>query len=134
MSVMKRFVRALSKVLILPLWVLLVGCSLSGSKNYTPSTLPAAATQLYPFEVAWNSSRRGVDPDDVRAFVMLDGALYPMSKVPVARDRWEAKVPIPEGRMYVPYKFKFEYEYPGLTKSLTNSVWSPEYRLVIEQP
>ncbi len=118
-------------ILILPLGILLVGCSLNGARNYTPSTIPARATQLYPFEVSWNSAKRGVNPDDVEAFVMIDQVLYPMSKVPVAKDRWEAKVPLPEGRMIVPYKFKFDYTFPGIRRNHTNSLWTPEYRLVI---
>jgi hypothetical protein len=113
--------------------LLLGGCTASSSKNLTPRTIPLTPTRTYPFEIEWDSVRRGVRPEDVRAFVMVDQQLYPMTPVPVARNRWEAQIPVAEGRTYVPYKYKFEYRYPGVTTRHSTSVWSPEYRLVIPQ-
>lgn len=93
--------------------------------------MPAAPTRIYNFEASWDSMRRGTNPDDVKAWVDMDGRLYPMTKVPVARNRWEAAIPVSEGRTYVPYKYRFDFKYPGVTSKSVESVWSPEYRLVI---
>lgn len=124
---------SLSGLLLAPLVVLLAGCSSTHTSNFTPRSIPLTPTRTYPFEAEWDSIRRGVDPSKVQAWVMVDNQLYPMNRVPVAPKRWEAQVPVVEGRTYVPYKFRFDYEYPGLGKKLTNSIWSAEYRLVIPQ-
>lgn len=110
------------------------GCTTSSVSNLTPRTLTSTPTRTYPFEVSWDTSLRGVKPDDVRAWVVIDEALYPMTRVPVAQNRWEALVPIPEGRMYVPYKYRFDYSISGPTGKSRTSEWSQEYRLVVPQP
>jgi hypothetical protein len=111
--------------------VLLAGCVSSDVSNLTPRTLPASVSRSYPFEVTWDSKRRGVSSDDVKAYVMVDQVLYPMNRVPNTENRWEARVPLPEGKTYVPYKFKFDYTYPGVTSRFLQSEWSGEYRLVV---
>jgi hypothetical protein len=70
-----------------------------------------------------------VKNDDVKAWVMVDQALYPMTRVPNTVNRWEARIPVPEGKTDVPYKFKFEYYIPGITTKTLQSEWSTEYRL-----
>lgn len=111
--------------------LLLAGCAPTSVSNLTPRTVPVTATRTYPFEVTWDTSRRGVKAEAVKAYVVIDGTLYPMTKVPVVFNRWEALVPIPEGRTYVPYKYRFDYVIPGVASRMPTSEWSPEYRLVV---
>lgn len=112
--------------------LLLAGCA-SEVSNLTPRTFPVSTARTYPLEVTWDSSRRGVRNEDVKAWVMVDQVLYPMTRVPNTVNRWEARVPVPEGKTYVPYKFKFDYTYPNIRTRSQQSEWSPEYRLVIAQ-
>lgn len=110
------------------------GCQ-SDVTNLTPRAVPPQSDSIYPFEVQWESPRRGSTAAKVDAYVMVDAKLYPMSRVPRTGDRWEAAVPLPPGQTYVPYKYKFDYWYPGFgPKVLTNSEWSAEYRVVVPQP
>lgn len=109
------------------------GCAPSSVSNLTPRTLPVTSTRTYPFEVNWDTRLRGVKSEDVKAWVVIDGALYPMTRVPVAENRWEALVPIAEGRTYVPYKYRFDYFVAGPTGKSKTSEWSQEYRLVVPQ-
>ncbi|MEI6341191.1 MAG: hypothetical protein WCR07_04485 [Verrucomicrobiota bacterium] len=111
--------------------LLLAGCSTTSVSNFTPRTVPSNPSRMYSFEASWDSMRRGVKPEDVQAWVDMDGQLYPMTRVPVARNRWEAAIPISDGRSYVAYKYRFDFKYPGVTTRHVESVWSPEYRLVI---
>ena len=113
--------------------LLIAGCATTEVSNLTPRTLPATPARTYPFEVTWDSSRRGVKTDDVHAWVMVDQTLYPMTRVASTVNRWAAEVPIPDGKSYVPYKYKFEYTYPGIDSHVVKSEWSSEYRLVIPQ-
>ncbi len=109
----------------------LAGCVPTSVSNLTPRTVAATPTRTYPFEVTWDTSRRGVNADAVKAWVVIDGVLYPMTRVPVALNRWEALVPVPEGRTYVPYKYRFDYSIPGVVSKTPTSEWSAEYRLVV---
>ena len=110
---------------------LAAGCT-TGTTNLTPRTVPAQPDSIYSFEVQWESPRRGSTSANAAAYVMVDARLFPMNRVPKSVNRWEAAVPLPPGETYVPYKYKFDFWYPGLGRSiLTNSQWSPEYRLVV---
>lgn len=111
--------------------LLLAGCAPTTVSNLTPRSVPANPTRTYPFEVTWDTSRKGVKSEEVKAFVVIDNTLYPMTRVPVAHNRWEALIPISEGRTYVPYKYRFDYIIPGITSKTRTSEWSPEYRLVL---
>ena len=107
------------------------GCT-TGTTNLTPRTVPAQPDSIYSFEVQWESPRRGSTAANSDAYVMVDARLFPMSRVPQSVNRWEAAVPLPPGQTYVPYKYKFDYWYPGLGRGVvTNSEWSPEYRLIV---
>ncbi len=109
----------------------MTGCE-TGTTNLTPRAVPPQVDSIYPFEVQWESPRRGSTAAKADAMVMVDAKLYPMSRVPGTVNRWEAAVPLPPGMSYVPYKYKFDYWYPGLGRVvITNSQWSPEYRLVV---
>ena len=109
------------------------GCSTTSVSNFTPRTVPPVPTRTYPFEASWDSMRRGVKAADVQAWVVIDGQLYPMTPVPKAHNRWEAAIPVADGRVYVPYKYRFDFKVPGIRSKSQESVWSPEYRLVIPE-
>ncbi|MFM7102584.1 MAG: hypothetical protein ACKO3N_15600, partial [Verrucomicrobiota bacterium] len=89
---------SLSGLLLAPWVFLLAGCSSTHTSNFTPRSIPLTPARTYPFEAEWDSIRRGVDPAKVKAWVVVDNQLYPMNRVPVAPRRWEAQVPIVEGR------------------------------------
>jgi hypothetical protein len=108
------------------------GCSTTSVTNLTPGTLPRNPDGLYPFEASWDSTRRGVGTN-VHAYVVIETNLYPMMHVPLTRDRWEAQVPIKGDASYVPYRFKFDFGYPGVGVQLLNSDLSPSYRLTITE-
>jgi hypothetical protein len=109
---------------------LLAGC-VSSYVNLTPRNQPRDPAEVYPFEVQWTNPRSGANNAEVRAYVLIDETLHPLARVPGTENRFEGKVPLPPGRTYVPYRFKFDYHYPGLPQKVLNSDWSPEYRLVV---
>lgn len=124
-----KFAPLLSAIL---LGSLLAGCAPT-YVNLTPRNQPREESSVYPFEVQWDTRRRGAQNSDVRAYVMVDEQLYPLTRVQGTDNRFEGKVPLPPGKSYIPYKFKFDYHYPGLPNRLLGSDWSPEYRLVLPQ-
>jgi hypothetical protein len=111
----------------------IAGCTGSKNVNLTPRRLPATASSTYLFETTFDTRRRGADPESVIAWVDVDATLYPMNRVPNTVNRFEAMVPLPPGKTYVPYKYKFEFAYPGVRDRQRNSTWSPEYRLIVPQ-
>lgn len=117
---------------ILPVALLLAGCAPS-YVNLTPRHMPRTATETYPFEVEWKTMRTGANNANVRAYVVIDEQLFPMTRVPNTENRFEGTAPIAAGRFNVPYKFKLDYHYPGLPERIVSSDWSPEYRLVLPQ-
>ena len=125
---LRRGILSVAPVMVL---ALLTGC-VTEVTNLTPRAVPTQTDGIYPFEVQWESPRRGSSAAKTAAFVMVDSKLYPMSPVPRAFNRWEAAVPLPVGVSYVPYKYKFDFWYPSLGRAVTtNSEWSPEYRLIV---
>lgn len=121
---MKKFVPALA------LAVIVAGCA-PHYVNLTPATVPRTTDNLYPFEVQWNSPRRGANNSGVRASVMVGTNFFPMTRVGQTSDRWEAHVPLPKDHASIPYRFKFDYDYPGISLREPASDRSPEYQLNI---
>lgn len=107
------------------------GCAVSRNTNLTPRSLPMAVDSSYLFETTFTSDRRGVDPESVKAWVMIDLQLYPMQRVPNTENRFEALIPLPPDRNIVRYNYKFEYVYAGTSARLFDSKISPEYTLAI---
>jgi hypothetical protein len=107
------------------------GCAGSRNTNLTPRSLPVATDSSYLFETTFTSDRRGVYPESVKAWVMIDLQLYPMQRVPNTENRFEALIPLPRDRNVVRYNYKFEYAYAGTAVRLYDSKLSPEYTLVI---
>ncbi len=115
---------------------LAAGCS-SRVSNLTPTTAPRESSGLHHFETEWTSNQRtrNLRQADIRAFVVVDQRLYPMQRIPLMTNRWEADVPLPEGKNPVFYHFKWEYSTAGFGRDHPNSIRSPEYRLeLVESP
>ncbi|HTH48845.1 MAG TPA: hypothetical protein VMB21_15130, partial [Candidatus Limnocylindria bacterium] len=93
--------------------------------------VPPVSGSVYPFEVQWNSPRRGANNANVSATVVVGTNSFPMTRVPNTVNRWESHVALPTGQSVVPYYFKFDYDYPGLPKRIEASDRSPEYTLTV---
>lgn len=117
---------------LLALVAVLAGCAPS-YVNLTPRTAPRSSTHLYRFEVEWETRRSGANNSEVRAYVVVDHALHPLVRVPNTANRFEGEVPIPQDRIHIPYRFKFDYYYPGLPRRVASSDWSPEYLFSLPQ-
>jgi hypothetical protein len=120
----------------LPLLSLLVLTGCAGTfTRLTPNQQPRNANNLYPVEAVFNSSQQSLRWDSIQAYVLVNGALYPMRPVPIVQNRWEGLVPVPAGASGVSYRFKFDYEYNNFgTPPKPNSVFSPLYDLkVVDQ-
>jgi len=115
---------------VLPL-LLLTGCATTFTR-LTPSEQPRNSNNLYPVEVAFNSSQQSLRWDSIQPYVLVNGVLYPMRQVPMLQNRWDGFVPVPPGTNSVSYRFKFDYlcnAFGGPPKP--NSAFSPVYNLTI---
>src|SRR5687767_1113487 len=79
--------------------------------NLTPRELPRNPNNLYPFEVAYDTSQQSVKETTLKPYVMIGTQLYPMQATPMLKGRWEAQVPIPAATNHVYYRYKFDYQY-----------------------
>lgn len=113
--------------------VLSLGCTGSRNTNLSPRTATTAAESTHLFETTFQTHRRGVPPENVKAWVVIGLALYPMQPVPNAVNRFEALLPLPADRPVLRYRYKFEFLYPGVLDNRINSTMSPEYELTIPQ-
>ncbi len=107
---------------------LISGCAPSYT-NLTPRNAASSGPDIHHFEVQWDTSRRGANGPDVKAFVVIGETMYPMNRIPGTSDRWETDAPIPKDRPIVPYRYKFDYTFPTLTQRLPQSDISPPYFL-----
>jgi len=117
---------------LLPI-LLLAGCSTTATfTRMTPSVQPRNADNLYPVEVAFDSSEQALRWDSVRPFVLVQGQAFPLRQVPVVKNRWEGLVPVPPGVNTVNYRFKFDYLYNTFgSEPKPNSVSSKVYTLKV---
>src|ERR1041385_1206085 len=118
------------RVLVLVAGVVLCGCSTTIT-NLTPSHQPRNANNLYPFEVAVESSQQVVRKDSITPYVLIGTEKYPMQPAPVLKNRWEAQIPIPPSTNYVYYQYKFDYSYDSIPRPKTSSRRSGTYQLEI---
>lgn len=110
---------------------MLAGCAMTESTNLTPRRVARDPGNNYRFETSWHSIRRGVSTN-VQAYVLIDATLYPMKPVPFTRERFEAYVPLPPGKVYIPYRYRFDFEYRNTTPIVQHdSDLSPSYRLIV---
>jgi hypothetical protein len=121
----------LKKILpVLPI-LLLTGCATTFT-GLTPLQQPRNSNNLYPVEVAFNSSQQSLRWESIQPYVLVNGQLYPMRQVPMMQTRWEGFVPVPPGEKSVSYRFKFDYLCNAFGKPpKPNSAFSPVYKLTI---
>ncbi|MEY4692690.1 MAG: hypothetical protein RIT19_3015 [Verrucomicrobiota bacterium] len=116
-------------------WVLLavlgLGCASSQNTNLTPRSAAPTPEATYLFETTFRTHRRGVQPENVKAWVVMGLNLYPMQPVPNTENRFEALLPLPTDRPVLRYRYKFEFTYPGVLDNKANSTMSPEYELQV---
>lgn len=115
-------------VLLLPL--LLAGCATSLT-NLTPLQQVRNANNLYPVEVAFDSSQQALRWEDIRAQILVGEATYPMRPTLLMTNRWEGLLPVPPELNTVTYRYKLDYECNSFGKPKSGSRVSPEYTLQI---
>lgn len=118
--------KLLPLVLLLPL---LAGCA--STTNLTPTRHARTPDGVYPFEVIFRTSQHSVRHETIKAYVLIDFDSYPMHRVPVVSNRWEAAIPIPAGKKYVNYRYKFDYSYNAIPVPEKDSKLSPVHTLQI---
>lgn len=99
--------------------------------NLTPSHQPRNPNNLYPFEVALETSQKSIRKDSVTPSVIIGTESYAMQRAPVLSNRWEALVPIPGNTNFVYYQYKFDYQYDRMPQPGKSSRRSPAYQLEI---
>ena len=112
--------------------VLGLGCASSQNTNLTPRSAAPSPESTYLFETTFRTHRRGVPPENVKAWVVMGLNLYPMQPVPNTENRFEALLPLPTDRPVLRYRYKFEFTYPGVLDNKVNSTMSPEYELQVK--
>jgi hypothetical protein len=122
---MKKFL----PVIFLPL--LLAGCA-TAFTNLTPLQQPRNANNLYPVEVALDSSQQALRWESIRPQILIGNATYPMRSTLLMTNRWEGLVPVPVGSSSVTYRYKFDYECNSFGKPKTASRISKEYTLRVK--
>ena len=115
-------------VLFLPL--LLAGCATSIT-NLTPLRQTRNAHNLYPVEVALDSSQQSIRWDSIHPRILVGDASYPMRSTLLMTNRWEGLVPVPPDASSIKYRYKFDFEYNSFGKPKEGSRVSPEYTLRI---
>jgi hypothetical protein len=128
---MSTWVIMLKKFLaVLPL-ILLTGCATTFTR-LTPLEQQRNSNNLYPVEVAFNSSQQSLRWDSIQPNVLVNGVLYPMRQVPMMQNRWDGFVPVLPGANSVSYRFKFDYTYNVFGQPpRPDSAFSPLYKLTI---
>jgi hypothetical protein len=106
------------------------GCSTTIT-NLTPRELPRNANNLYPFEVAYDTSEQAVREKSIKPYVMIGTDLFPMRPAPMLKGRWEAQVPIGATTNHVYYRYKVDYQYNRIPSPGESSRLSDTYTLEI---
>ena len=117
-------------VVVALLAVVVTGCA-PKYINLTSRRVPRVTESVYPFEVQWETPRRSGSKAEVKAYVVIDTQVFPMTKIPNTEDRWEAQVPLPAEKSFIPYRFKFDYDYLGNTGAVHASDRSPQYYIIV---
>jgi hypothetical protein len=113
---------------------LLTGC-MTGSTvtNLTPRELPRNANNLYLFEVALDSNQQTLREETLKPAVVIGFDSYPMRPALMLSNRWEALVPVSGTNKFVPYRYKFDYDYNRFGPRGKSSRLSPPYLLEITE-
>jgi hypothetical protein len=124
----ERMMKRILALLLLP--ALLAGCTTSIT-NLTSSRLPRDPSGYYRVEAQWYSRREVVRPESFKPLVVLGFETYPMTRVAVVKDRWEAYIPVPADKTMVLYHYKFDFQDNGFGPHRPNSLMSSDYQLKI---
>ncbi len=115
--------------------LLLAGCTSTTFTRLTPNTQPRNANNLYPVEVAFNTTQQSLRLDKLQPYVLVNGQPLPLRPVPLVRNRWEGLVPVAPGATTASYRFKFDYLYDNFgTAPKPSSVSSKIYTLKVVDP
>ncbi len=119
-------------LLVLPA-LLITGCAGTFS-NLTPLQQPRNANNLYPVEVAFNSTDQAMRWDSIHPYVLVNGQLYDLHQTQLMTNRWEGYVPAAPMDSTVTYRYKFDYLYNAFgTQPKPTSTYSPAYHLQITE-
>jgi len=111
--------------------LLLTGCA-SQFTRLTPLEQPRNPNNLYPVEVQFNSPEQAMRPDSVKAYVQVEGQLYPLRPEPMVENRWEGFVPVSPTSDGTEFRFKFDYLYNAFgSEPKPASASSPLYELKV---
>lgn len=124
-----RMLKKTLPILFLPL--LFAGCATSFT-NLTPTRQERNANNLYPVEVALDSSRQTIRWETIRPKIVLGAQSYDMHPTPLMTNRWEGFVPVPPGVEVVRYRYRFDFSLNAFGKPKPDSVVSPEYTLRVK--
>jgi len=115
---------------VLSLSLLLAGCA-SQLTNLTPQQQTRNANNLYPVEVAFNSSQQTVRWQTIKPKIVVGNEFYEMRATPLMTNRWEGLIPVPPGTSIVHYRYKLDFEYNRMGKPGSDTAISSAYTLRI---
>jgi hypothetical protein len=110
--------------------LLVSGCATTIT-NLTPSTQKRNADSLYPFEVAVDTPDHRIRESSLKPYVLIGPEAYPLQPTHMLKNRWETLIPIPPGKEYVNYRYKFDYQYNSIPNPRPGSRLSRPYQLHI---
>ncbi len=114
--------------------LMLAGCA-STFTRLTPLEQPRNPDNVYPVEVAFNTTQQSLRPESIKPYVVVNGVPSPLQQVPMVQNRWQGYISVPPNTNSVHYRFKFDYLYNAIgSEPKPNSSYSPEYRLKIASP
>jgi len=108
--------------------VLLTGCT-GTFTNLSATHQPRNANNLYPVGVAFQSRQQTLRWDSIKPYVLVGKETYPLTKTPIAENRWEGLVPVPAGTKEIEYRYKFDFNYNAFGPAQADSCVSPVYKL-----
>ena len=114
--------------------LLQTGCLSTTVVNLTPSKVSRNAAGTYRFEAAWETNEKSIQEDSIEGFVVLNEVHYPMKKVPVVTDRWEALIPLEQASEGYTYHLKFDFIYDSHPEPKPNSLRTKPFSLKIVEP
>ena len=118
---------------VLTVALLLTGCT-GTFTNLSASRQPRNAQQLYPVGVAFHSRQQTLRWESVKPYILVGNEAFPMTKTPLAENRWEGHVPAPASAKEIEYRYKFDFDYNAFGPARSDSVVSPVYKLQFLEP
>ena len=115
--------------------MLIAGCATSATiTRLTPSEVPRNPNNQYLVETSFESPQQSLIPDSLKASIVVDGQIIPMTQVAVVNNRWEGYLPVPPDKNSVTYRFLFDYKYNSFgAQPKSETKYSPPYTLKIAE-